>query len=404
MRSRAGRYLVLVILLASGGGAAWLSWNATQQVVQLDRDQRDLSDRIDRLIAALDTVSTAQQAYVTPSPERDSSPVPALIGEIRSETENLRQLVRSVDAGREVQSVAAAAATLQDVETRAQEHIRLGQSLMAADLIFSDGRAADESIRSGLRTIRAAENNDASRERGGALDAMWTIAGSVAVLWAIGLILLVRVPKAVAADVMPVLSPSLTRATITDSLPEPFDVALSHDGTMPAATPPFPQPDLQRAADVCTAIGRLGSADELPLLLQRAAAVLDASGVVVWMAAGEELFAAAAFGYPTQVIRKLGPIHRSAINATAAAWRSGTLQAVAGDHGARGALAAPMLGPDRCIGVLAVEVGVGQDADAATRAVTLLFAAQLAAALAGWPAASVTVPGSVPPLQTAVEG
>jgi hypothetical protein len=122
------------------------------------------------------------------------------------------------------------------------------------------------------------------------------------------------------------------------------------------------------------------------------------------MAAGEELFAAAAFGYPPQVIQKLGPINRSAINATAAAWRTGTLQAVSGGIEARGALAAPMLGPDRCVGVLALEVGVGQDSDAARRAVAMMFAAQFAAALAGWPAASATAPDDVPPLEKAAEG
>ena len=113
------------------------------------------------------------------------------------------------------------------------------------------------------------------------------------------------------------------------------------------------------------------------------------------------MFAAAAFGYPPQVIQKLGPINRSAINATASAWRTSTLQAVAGGQDGRGALAAPMLGPDRCVGVLAVELGIGHDADAARRAVTMMFAAQLAAALAGWPAASAAAPSDVPPLETA---
>jgi hypothetical protein len=63
-----------------------------------------------------------------------------------------------------------------------------------------------------------------------------------------------------------------------------------------------------------------------------------------------------------------------------------------------------MLGPDRCIGVLAVETAVGQDTDAATRAVTMMFAAQLAAALAGWPAASAAATSvTVPPLDSAAE-
>jgi hypothetical protein len=50
-----------------------------------------------------------------------------------------------------------------------------------------------------------------------------------------------------------------------------------------------------------------------------------------------------------------------------------------------------------------VEVRVGQEGDPATRAVTALLAAQLAAALAGWPAASAAAPVNVPPLENAAE-
>ena len=389
MRSRGWRFLVLVVMLASGAGAAWSSWDTSRQIAELDRSQRDLSDRVDRLVATLDTVSMAQQAYVTPSPGQDPARVIELIGQIRTDTDALRSHLRSIESGRAVQSVASAAATLNDIETRAQEHVRSGQDFMAADLIFSDGRAADDAIASGLRTIRAGEIDAYTTARADALDVLWTIDGAVALVWVIGALLLVRVPAPAVREEPMSIAPSPSILTAAE----------------PALDLPLhPGPDLQAAADVCTAIGRLASADELPHLLQRVGTVLDASGVVIWMAAGEELFAAAAFGYPPQVIQKLGPINRSAINATAAAWRSGTLQAVSGSFEARGALAAPMLGPDRCVGVLAVEVGGGYDGDAARRAVAMMFAAQFAAALAGWPAASAAAPADVPPLEKAAEG
>ncbi len=384
----AWRFLVLVVLLATGAPAAWSSWNTSRQIAQLDRSQRDLSDRVDGLLATLDTVTTAQQAYVTPSPGQDPARVVELIGQLNAEMERLRSQLRSTESGRTLQAVAAAAATLNDVEMRAQEHVRSGQNFMAADLIFSDGRAADDAIAAGLRTIRASESDAYATARADALDLQLTIGGAVALVWIVGAFLLMRLPASVRespADIGP------TQSLLTIEEPR-------HDLPLPAG------PDLQAAADVCTAIGRLTSAADLPRLLQQAAAVLDASGMVIWMAAGEELFAAAAFGYPPQVIQKLGPINRSAINATAAAWRNGTLQTVSGGHDARGALAAPMLGPDRCVGVLAVEIGVGQDADATRRAVAMMFAAQLAAALAGWPAASAAAPAAVPPLEKAAEG
>src|SRR5688572_1321439 len=389
MRSRAWRFLVLVVMLASGTGAAWSSWNTSRQITELDRSQRYLTDRVDRLLTMLDAVTTAQQAYVTPSPGQDPAHVLELFGQMRTETDGLRPHVRSVESGRALQAVAAAVATLHDVETRAQEHIRAGQDFLAADLIFSEGRAADDAIASGLRTIRTAEVDAYATARADTLDLSWTIGGAVALFWALCAILLVRVPAPAVHDQPATIAPMQSLLAIPETVDD---------------VPQSAGPDLQAAADVCTAIGRVTRADDLPHLLQQAATVLGASGVVIWMAAGEELFAAAAFGYPPQVIQKLGPINRSAINATAAAWRTGTLQAVSGGIEARGALAAPMLGPDRCVGVLALEVGVGQDGDAARRAVAMLFAAQFAAALAGWPAASATAPDDVPPLERAAEG
>jgi hypothetical protein len=384
MRSRVWRFLVLILMLASGAVAAWSSWNTSRQIAQLDRGQRDLTDGIDRLLGALDTVSSAQQAYVTPSPGQDPARVIELIGEIRQNTERLRTQVRSIESGRALQTVTAAAATLNDVETRAQSHIASGQDFIAADLILSEGRTADDAIASGLRAIRAAENDAAAIARADALDVSWTIDAFVGLFWVIGAVLLVRVPTPVVRDEPVTVAPTQPLMTIADT---------THDLAAPEG------PDLQAAANVCTAIARLTNAEDLPRLLQQAAAVIDASGVVIWMAAGEELFAAAAFGYPPQVIQKLGPINRSAINATASAWRTNTLQAVPGGQDGRGALAAPMLGPDRCVGVLAVELGIGHDPDAARRAVTMMFAAQLAAALAAWPAASAAATSDVPPLE-----
>jgi len=388
MQSRAARLLVLLVLLASGAGAAWSGWSTSRQLTDFDRRQRELNERLDRVAAALDDVAGAQHAYIAPAPEQDPSHVLELISGLRADAEALRAQLRSPDSGRTIQELAAAAATLQDVETRAQEYVRQGQGFLAADLILSDGRTSHNEISAGIRNIRLGEYDAYAAARTDALDRAWGITGAVAALWVAGLLLLLRVPAATGRD---------EPLPVAPSLPEPA----SPDASLDA--PPPDGPDLLAAADICTAIGRLTSADELPQILQRAAAVLDASGLVVWMAAGEELFAAAAYGYPPHVIRKLGPINRAAINATAAAWRSGTLQAVSGGHDTRGALAAPMLGPDRCIGVLAAEVNIGRDNDMSRRAVAMMFAAQLAAALAGWPAASAA-PADVPPLERTAEG
>ena len=60
MRTRAWRLALLFILLASGAGAAWSGWSTSRQFAELDHRQRELSDRIDRLLASLDEVTAAE--------------------------------------------------------------------------------------------------------------------------------------------------------------------------------------------------------------------------------------------------------------------------------------------------------------------------------------------------------
>src|SRR4030095_7183646 len=138
------------------------------------------------------------------------------------------------------------------------------------------------------------------------------------------------------------------------------------------------------AADLCTAISRVTAEQALPDLLARAATLLDAAGVIVWMSAGEELFAVTAHGYDARMLARMGAISLSADNATAAAWRTGEVRTVAGDATTNGAIIAPLFGPTACIGVLTAEVRHGREGDASTRAVTAMLAAQLATAVAAW--------------------
>jgi hypothetical protein len=156
-----------------------------------------------------------------------------------------------------------------------------------------------------------------------------------------------------------------------------------------ADTKPTVSPvDLQAAADVCAALARTTDAASLQQALGRAATVLDARGVIIWMGAGEELFPALSFGYDDRVIERLGPIPRQAANATADAWRTAQMRTVAGDVTAHGAIAAPVHGIGGCVGVFAAEVRNAREQDPGTRAVTAMIAAQLAGIVSAWPAGS----------------
>jgi hypothetical protein len=142
---------------------------------------------------------------------------------------------------------------------------------------------------------------------------------------------------------------------------------------------------MKAASEICTELGRVNDRGDLEQLLGRAADLMDASGVIVWMgnSSGADLHPILVHGYPPQAAAKMPAVPRSASNAAAAAYRTGALQIVLARPGmSSGALVAPLLTPDGCIGALSAEIkGRGETSDT-TQALAVLFAAQLASVLA----------------------
>ena len=148
----------------------------------------------------------------------------------------------------------------------------------------------------------------------------------------------------------------------------------------PVNEPVPPEPDLLAIAELCTEFGRVENTGQVQPLLQEAARILDAIGLIVWVwdPQGEELRAALAHGYSDRVLAQLPTVRRDADNATAAAFRSAQACAMnAGDH-SNGALVVPLLTPGGCAGVLATELQRGSEQTRSVRAALTILAAQLA--------------------------
>jgi hypothetical protein len=141
-----------------------------------------------------------------------------------------------------------------------------------------------------------------------------------------------------------------------------------------------PAVDLPGIADLCTELSRVIDTRALAPALDRAAALLDASGIVIWIADpdGRELAPVMAQGYPPHLVARLGTIARDAENVTAAAFRTGVIQTMKSDAVSQGAIAAPLLTPAGPVGVMAAELSRDGERRDATRAVAAIVAAQLA--------------------------
>lgn len=366
--------LVAVLLIAGLGAGIQLRF-LLGHLRQLAEDHQHLVTQLGQFDGRLADLSTAQAAYVAPG--QSDAPwferVATLSALLPSELAAVRASARSADSATAIQSVLEALSKVAAADTSAREYLAQEQDLMAADVVFGEGRDAIATARASIATIAMAEDAAFDAEQAATERKVVLIVSITAGLWVIGLLLLM--PRTT-----PVQEDASTFAEIT---------RLPAKERLEPAVPPATV-DLAAAADLCTDLSRVVTSAALPDMLARAAALIDAPGVIVWMGSGNELFAGMSHGYDPRSIRRLGAIPRDADNATAEAWRTGQLRTVDGDMVSTGAIVAPMFGPDTCVGVLAAEVRHGRETDPATQAVTMMIAAQLATVIGAWPAAPQT--------------
>jgi hypothetical protein len=161
-----------------------------------------------------------------------------------------------------------------------------------------------------------------------------------------------------------------------------------------------PKPDLRTAADLCTDLSAMAASEELPALLARAADLMNASGLIVWVLdATDALRPAIGHGYPPKALARIGAIPSDSSNATAAAYRDVRMQVVIGSDGASGALATPLRSANRCVGVLSAELRDGWESSDAVQASAAIVAAQLATMLQTDPRVESEAPAEAPPAE-----
>ena len=380
MQERTVRVAVTVLLLASILFAAFFLRAIEQRASKAVALAGDASVRLARMSDTIAGIGTAQQSYVAPGQldepwfERAST----LTADLSREIQQARESLRSPEAPAALQQLSASVATLTAADARTRQNLQLGQELMASDVIFSDGRNLLDAMIASLRDLQVAEQSQLRVELTALTRQRWLGLGAIGALWT-GVLLIV-----------------MTRSRRASATADNDQRAARR----PADAEPRPQPrmrvDLAAAATVCTDLSRITTTAALPGLLGRAAGVLDASGLILWISAGEQLFPVMAHGYSDAMLARMGPIARDAENAAASAWRTGQLAVVpAATDGGQGAIVTPLFGLHCCIGVLSVEVRHGEDSPA-VQAVAAMIAAQLSTVVPAWPAGSLTPAGSAP--------
>jgi hypothetical protein len=366
MRSRTTRLTLGAVALIAIGAATFLVARSerhisilTSSVRAFDRHARETTDAIAEL-------RVGQQAYVAAGQGAAfwMPRVAAALEQVTAAIGSLRRAARSAPGHQALMEAEATLKELGTTEKRIREYLSSGDHLMAADVIFTEAGEAAATAARQVETARLAEQQafdatQASLRRQQAT----TLAATAGVVVAIMLWLVPLRHEKKAHRVEEWDQPSQPVPETVEALPPP-----------PAS--PFPG----IAAELCTEFGRVRDVNDVKRLLARAAESMDANGLVVWLGSpeGADLFPVVAHGYSPQAVARMPAVSRSANNAAAAAYRTGLQQIVLSTGRASGAIVAPILAPDGCIGALSAEIRAGTEQSEGIQALVTIVAAQLA--------------------------
>lgn len=389
MSNRWFRFVIALLALGAAGAAGYRISQQEQRLAADVASTRTSALAAESAAATVSELKAALHAYVAQGQGYAfwTSRADTLI-------ERLRASVLELD-----EPAAAAGATLTETldltdrvaasEEKAREHVRAGEQLLAGEVVFVEARDLLDAIRLQIGRARtqievAGGARQAEIRREQALLAL----GAASVLGFAVLLLVVPAASAM-SDAAP-------------AIPTPAVIPPVVEAATPPVTPPVKAAtsNLTAAAAVCTDLARVSQSNEMSSLLDRAARVLDATGVVVWMSSQDrtELFPGASAGYDERLLARIGSISRDAANVTAAAFREAAPKFSTAAGSSAAALAVPLLTPLGAAGVLSAELRDTVEVDPHRMALATIFAAQLASLL-GSMTSAVTTSETAPPAQ-----
>ncbi len=383
MRNLAVRLALAGLFVVACGVAAYLLWNNELRARNESATFRTFESAARSAERGVLELRAAQQAYVAAGQGEPFwiQKAGTLTGALRDAIATLRGAAISPEAQSAVDNAASALQDFEQMDRRARDYTRSGQKLLASDLIFADGLEITGAIAGSIEQARVIETQ--AREARTASTRRLELAALSATGGAGIFALLLLTPNARRTEVV---APAGAQAQPASAAPAAastdFGAALDRafSSEPAAATAPAPSVDFSTIATLCGDLARVIDTRALPAILERAAAVLDAPGIVLWIADpdGRELSPIVTHGYSQSVVARLGTIVSDAENATASAFRTALLQTVRADAVSNGAIAAPLVTPAGCVGVMAAEVRHEGEKDSAKLAAAAIIAAQLA--------------------------
>jgi flagellar basal body-associated protein FliL len=386
MKSLVIRLMLLAVCFIASGIAVYFVWTSETYTRQSADGVRAFDQAAHEAERAVLDVRAAQHAYVAAGQDAQAwiTKAAASVTIVKAQLDYLRAHAVSQQAQNAIDNAASALEDFDQIDRRARDYVRNGQPLLASDAIFADGTESTSAIAGSVEAARAAEAAVHADEQAATRRAEGVAIAAAAVVVLVTILLFAfsttaqthQADAGTVADgharMMPMNAADWLRPGDRAAAPARADAA-----SEPAASTNI---NFGAVASVCADLARVVDTHALPPLLGRAAELLDAPGIVLWIADpdGRELSPIVTHGYSQSMVLRLGTILRDDENATAAALRTSLLQTVDTDAVSNGAIAAPLVTPGGCVGIMAAEVRHHGEKDPAKLAAASIIAAQLA--------------------------
>lgn len=378
MARRSFRLALVLLGLAVTAGLGYRAWVDERALNEARRDQAALERSAEDAATSLANLRASLHAYVAPG-----QGLSFWAARASTQLDTLREQLLALDTALATSGGSLAQALdgldqLSAAEKRARLYVDRGDMLLAGDVIFSEIRDLMSLASDQIAAARQSLDLDRGRQLARLRQEQAALALGALALWLI--VALVLTPVAPPA----VTDPNEWRQNLAVALkkPEAAEPVQPAEPVGPAepVKPTVAVTAIASVGEICSDLSTLSDVGALAGALARAAEVLGASGMIVWVASndGGTLSPVAAHGFDARMVARVGKVARESSNLTARAFRENAARVSPPTVSTPAAVAVAMCGPSGPVGVLSAELRAGRPADEACVALATIFAAQLA--------------------------
>ncbi|MEO5695984.1 MAG: hypothetical protein ABIQ60_02485 [Burkholderiaceae bacterium] len=387
--------LVVGLLLTIGAG-----YRAFEDEASLNRERREAAaadTSVGKAVELLLDIRASLHAYVAPG-----QGLPFWAKRAQDNIDALRETLVSLDGmttpiGQPLSESLDGIDQLTAAEKRARAYATHEDMLLAGDVIFTEVRDLLAAATSQVNSVRGELKRRHEQRAASIRTEQIALAGGVLGIWMV-IALLLMPTETTPAVKDPAEWRNELKETLSKPVPTPAVFVAPAAPVAPLAplVPSVALSSVREASEICGDLSALSDPGALQGTLERVSGLLDATGLIVWVASNDGAFLApvATHGFDATLVARIGKVPRDGANLTAAAFRDNAPKTSPPTATAPAALAVAMCGPTGPAGVLSVQLKPGQLVDDAKVALASIIAAQLA---------TLAMPVAIVEAETAVE-